>query len=200
MRARLNDAEFRPTALARRSRSTISLTNAWRAGTSNAAPAPNTKAMHVDVPRATDSGDGEHAEQGGGGAHGHLGDDEDAPLRVAVGETPGDGRQQHDRQELEPGGDAEGAGAAGEREHEPVLGDALHPRADVGDERAGGEQPVVADPQRGERGPHEPASRSSIGATRAAARARRGRGHRGGAPATRRAGGDRRRGPRGPRR
>ena len=54
---------------------------------------------------------------------------------VAVGEHTGDGRQQHDRQELQPGGDPEGTGAAGEGEHQPVLGDALHPRADVGDRR-----------------------------------------------------------------
>ncbi|GLZ16226.1 hypothetical protein Acsp04_64610 [Actinomadura sp. NBRC 104425] len=35
-------------------------------------------------------------------------------------------------------------------QHEPVLGDALHPGADVGDDLAGGEQPVVADAQRTE--------------------------------------------------
>jgi hypothetical protein len=40
----LNDAEFRPTALDRSSWSTISLTNAWRAGASNAAPMPNVNA------------------------------------------------------------------------------------------------------------------------------------------------------------
>ena len=43
------------------------------------------------------------------------------------------------------------AGAAGELEDQPVLGDALHPGAGVGDDTAGGEQPVVADPQGAER-------------------------------------------------
>ena len=42
IRARLNDAELRPTALARSGRSTISLTNAWRAGTSSALAVPKT--------------------------------------------------------------------------------------------------------------------------------------------------------------
>ena len=59
--------------------------------------------------------------------------------------------EQQDRQELQAGRDAERPGAAGEREDQPVLGDALHPRADVGHQRAGGEQAVVADAERGER-------------------------------------------------
>ena len=59
--------------------------------------------------------------------------------------TPANGENSRIGQELQAGRDAERAGAAGEREDEPVLGDALHPRADVGHERAGGEQPVVAD-------------------------------------------------------
>src|SRR5690606_40273725 len=45
-----------------------------------------------------------------------------------------------------------GGGGAGEGEHQPVLGDALHPGADVGDDLAEEEQPVVPDPQRGEHG------------------------------------------------
>jgi MFS family permease len=44
IRARLNDAELRPTALVRSSGPTISLTNDWRAGASKADPMPNTKA------------------------------------------------------------------------------------------------------------------------------------------------------------
>jgi hypothetical protein len=44
IRARLNDAEFRPTALASWSVSTISLTNVCRAGVSNAVAAPKAKA------------------------------------------------------------------------------------------------------------------------------------------------------------
>ena len=45
MRARLNDAEFSPTALGSWSCPTISFTNACRAGASNAVPMPNTKAI-----------------------------------------------------------------------------------------------------------------------------------------------------------
>ena len=52
----------------------------------------------------------------------------------------------HHRQELQAGRDTEGAGAAGEGEHEPVLGDALQPRADVGDERAGREVAAARGP------------------------------------------------------
>ena len=44
IRARLNAAALSPTALASWSRSTISLTNAWRAGASNAVPVPNRNA------------------------------------------------------------------------------------------------------------------------------------------------------------
>ena len=45
MRARLKLAELRPTALVRSSGPTISDTNDWRAGASNAEPTPNTVAM-----------------------------------------------------------------------------------------------------------------------------------------------------------
>ena len=45
IRPRLNEAELRATALVSVSRPTISLTNAWRAGVSNAAAVPNAKAM-----------------------------------------------------------------------------------------------------------------------------------------------------------
>jgi hypothetical protein len=44
IRARLNDAELRPTALETWSGPTISDTNACRLGPSNAVPVPNTKA------------------------------------------------------------------------------------------------------------------------------------------------------------
>ena len=44
MRARLNDAELRATALGSMAFGTISFTNAWRAGVSNAPPVPNRNA------------------------------------------------------------------------------------------------------------------------------------------------------------
>src|SRR6266545_5996683 len=43
-RAALNEAEFSPTAFGRSSRPTISTTNDWRVGASNAVPTPNRKA------------------------------------------------------------------------------------------------------------------------------------------------------------
>ena len=45
IRPRLNEAELRATALVSLSRPTISLTNACRAGASNAAPVPKAKAI-----------------------------------------------------------------------------------------------------------------------------------------------------------
>ncbi len=45
MRAALKAAELRPTALVRSSWPTISETNAWRAGPSNAAPMPKRNAI-----------------------------------------------------------------------------------------------------------------------------------------------------------
>ena len=45
MRATLNAAEFRPTALVRSSGPTISETNDCRAGASNAEPIPNANAI-----------------------------------------------------------------------------------------------------------------------------------------------------------
>ena len=129
IRPRLNDAELRATALVSVSRPTISLTNACRAGVSNAAAVPKTKAMHVDVPRLGDAGDGEDAEHRGGRRHDDLRHHHHRALGEAIGDHAGDRREQQDRQELQPGRQAEGAGAAGEGEHEPVLGDALHPRA-----------------------------------------------------------------------
>ncbi len=117
------------------------------------------------MPRLDQPGHREQAEHGGRRPHRRLRDRQDAALRVAVGDDAGERREQEDREELQAGREAEGAGAAGEREDEPVLGDALHPRADVGHEGARREQPVVADAERGERRPHVAARRSSSGAT-----------------------------------
>ena len=120
----------------------------------------------VDVPRLDDTGDGEDAEECGSRRHGDLRHHHHRALGEAVGDHPGDRREQQDRQELQAGRQAEGAGAAGEGEDEPVLGDALHPGPGVGDQRPGGEQPVVADPQGGERRLHAwLARRSRSGAT-----------------------------------
>ena len=164
---------------------------------------------HVDVPDRHPTGDGQEPEQPGRDAHRCLRHGEDPTLGEAIGEHTGDGREQQDRQELQPGRDAERAGAAGERQHQPVLSDALHPRADVRHQRAGGEQPVVAVPQGGERRPHTSLNQGSIrlittpprdrGAERPAATAggRSGRARRGVGRARDRGGDGLRRGPHG---
>ena len=150
MRARLNDAELRATALGSMAFGTISLTNAWRAGVSNAAAGAEQERQHVHVPGLHPAEHGEHTEHCCRAPHGELGHHQHAALREAVGDHAGDGGEQQDRQELQTGRDAERPGAAGQREDEPVLGDALHPGADVRHQRAGGEQAVVAIAEGGE--------------------------------------------------
>ena len=73
-------------------------------------------------------------------AHGSLGADQQPALGQPVGEQPGERGQQQHRRELQAGGDADGdRGVVGEDgEDQPVLGDALHPGADVRHDGAGG--------------------------------------------------------------
>ena len=119
-RPRLNDALLSPTALARSSRPTISMTKDCRAGASQAAPTPSSEGQHVDVPDLHDAGDVEHAEDDTDGRHEALGDDQDLALRVAVGERPGERGEHQHRQELQAGGDAERDAAAGRRAGAPA--------------------------------------------------------------------------------
>ena len=80
-----------------------------------------------------------------------LGQLEHGTLGEPVRDQPADRGQQQHRQELQRGRDADrDTGAVGQLQHEPVLGDPLHPGADVRDERAGHPDPVVANRQRGE--------------------------------------------------
>ena len=62
-----------------------------------------------------------------------------------IGGKAGPGQQQELRPELQRHDDADGGGVVmGELgEHQPILGRALHPGADVGDEGAGGPDPIV---------------------------------------------------------
>ena len=74
-------------------------------------------------------------------------------LGIRSATRPANGREEQERQELQPGRDAEGGAAVGgELEHQPVLGDALHPGAGVGDDAAGGVQAVVGVGQGAESG------------------------------------------------
>ena len=76
--------------------------------------------------------------------HAQLGGNEQATLRVPVGEHPAPQPEEQHRQELQAGGDAQGGPAAvGQLEDQPVLGDTLHPGADIGYECASEPAPVV---------------------------------------------------------
>ncbi len=101
MRARLKDAEFRPTALVRSSGPTISLTNDCRVGASNADPMPNTKASAKTCQVCATPVTASSAEQQrGDGEHG-LGDLQQPALGEAVGDQAGVRREQQDGQELQ---------------------------------------------------------------------------------------------------
>ena len=62
-----------------------------------------------------------------------------------IGRKAAPGEQQDTRSELERHDDAHGRRVAVRQlgEHEPVLGDALHPGSDVGDKRSAGPHPIV---------------------------------------------------------
>ena len=137
-------AELSPTALVRSSRPTISETKDWRAGASKADADRRTRRparrratpgrAPVTAIRPSSSDETAIAD---------LGDLEQPALGEPVGDHAGVRREQQHRQELQPGGDAErGAAGARKAQHQPVLGDALHPGADVGhhaaDERTAG--------------------------------------------------------------
>ena len=118
-----------------------------------------------DVPDRDDAGEVEHAERDRDQAHERLGEDQQLALGVAVGEHPAPRAEEQHRQELQPGGDAErDAVVVGELDDQPVLGDALHPGADVRDHAPGVVDAVVAVAQRAERRAHRRVSRSITGA------------------------------------
>ncbi len=99
----------------------------------------------VDVPDLHMAAQREHGEGEAGEAHRGLGDQQQRALGEAVGDDAAVEPEEQHRQELQRGGDADGGGGAGEAEHQPVLGDALHPGTGVGHHLAGGEEPVVTD-------------------------------------------------------
>ena len=137
--------------------------------------------QHVDVPHLDDTRHGDHAQDQRGGRHRQLRELEQAPLGEPVGDDAGVRREQQHGQELQAGGDAESrAAAVGELQHQPVLGDTLHPGTGVADDAADGVLAVVRVAQRLERGTQEggvtPSGRARRGSARPAAGARAGRG------------------------
>jgi hypothetical protein len=97
----------------------------------------------VNLPDPHRTGDRQHAQDQGQAAHRRLGRDQDAALGIPVGDHPAIHAEEH-REELQAGGNAERrAAVVSELQHKPVLRDALHPAAGVGDDLPGREQPVV---------------------------------------------------------
>jgi hypothetical protein len=132
-----------------RSRSpTISAAKVCLTGASSAAAEPDRKASR-HVPELDDARDGERSLDERKGAHGCLGEHEELALIEAVGSRAGPGQEQEERGELQAHDDAErGRIVMGElREDEPVLRDALHPGAGVGDEAANSPQAEVEAPE-----------------------------------------------------
>ena len=96
---------------------------------------------------------GEQAEDQRGHGHAEVGHLQQPSLGDPVGDHAGERREQQERQELETGGDADGGAAvAGQLEDQPVLGDPLHPGADVRHDAAGGVPAVVRVGEGAERG------------------------------------------------
>jgi hypothetical protein len=87
---------------------------------------------HVDLPDPDRAGQGEDAEYERERAHYGLGHHEDLALGITIGDDATPEGEQQQRQELQAGSDAErGTAVVGELQHQPVLGDALHPAASV---------------------------------------------------------------------
>ena len=106
----------------------------------------------VHLPDLHGPGEHEHSQHGGEHRHRGLSRQQHEPFRATVRDETTDQSEQQSGQGLQRGGDADGCGAAGESEDQPVLGDALHPTARVGQRLAEGEQSVVADAEGSEGG------------------------------------------------
>ena len=145
MRAALNEVELSATALDRSASPTSSETKVCRAGASNARHAAEQEGEHVHVPQLHDPRDGEHAQHQRQHAHRRLRRHQQLALIEVVGRRSRPGQQQHLRPELQRHDDADGRRVVMRqlREHEPVLRDALHPGADVGNDRAGCPEAIV---------------------------------------------------------
>ena len=81
-----------------------------------------------------------------------------API-AAIGHDAADQREQHDRQLAEKGVEPEEERRIGERQNQPVLGDALHPGADAGGEGAEPQDAEIPVGERGRQAPEGPAGR-----------------------------------------
>ena len=114
MRADWTMTLLRLTALTTRSGPTISITKLCRVGLSTALTAPRAKTAQVDHPRGDDAGGGDREQAERRQRHQRLGDDQQPPLREAVGEQAAPGAEEQHRQELQRRGHADRDAAAGE--------------------------------------------------------------------------------------
>ncbi|MFN8629172.1 MAG: hypothetical protein U0838_02285 [Chloroflexota bacterium] len=117
-----------------------------------------------DVPHLHDAGLRERKQDEREHHLGELRRDEGLPLGQRVGHDPAEQAEDHHRQELRGRQQPEHERVARELEHQPRLGDRLHPRAHERDALAAEEEPVVpmgegarAVPEREARG-HRPGS------------------------------------------
>ena len=140
-----------PTALTTRSDPTISITKLWRAGMSTASTNPRARTSAITI-HAAMSPVAERANRvSAGHRHQRLGHEQQLALGHRVGDEAAPGSGEQHRQELERGGQADGEGAAREGQHQPHLGDDLHPVAADRDQLAGEPAPVVRDLKRADR-------------------------------------------------
>jgi hypothetical protein len=117
-------------------------------------PAAEREGVYLGRAReAGDRDDGQHA--GVGGVKGLRGQ-QDAPLRQPVGYHSRVQAERQYRQELQRHRHADGGRAMRQAEYQPVLGDALHPGAHIGQALAAEVDPVAARGKGGEGAPRRP--------------------------------------------
>ena len=145
MRAALNDVELRATALGKCSSPTNSATKVWRTGASSAAAEPNRECKHIDMPEPDATGNRKHSQRQSQHAHRRLREHQEFALVEVIRRKPCPRQQKKLRRKLQAHDDADGGRIVVRElsEYEPVLRDALHPCADVGDQRARCPHPVV---------------------------------------------------------
>jgi hypothetical protein len=163
IRAALKEVEFSATALDRSASPTSSATKVARRRVERG-DAAEQKRERVDVPQLHQSADGEDTEAEGESAHRRLGADQQLSPVEMIGRKTGQRQQQQMGSELQRHHNAHGGGVVvGELgEHQPTLGDALHPCSHIGYDRAGGPQPIVVAAQR-TKGTRHRTSRESPG-------------------------------------
>ena len=147
--ARLNMVELRAMALLKSSRSTSSITKAWRAGASNALAMPRAKASTTIChgwiqPRKVSA-----ARMKGQDHHDGLGHQEQCAPRHAVGDHPAVQGEDPRGCARSKADEAQVGRRTGQLEDEEAQGRALHPGAHERSRLAHKPQPVVAIPQRG---------------------------------------------------